>query len=536
MHPAIEGLKGEQALEILNQLLHNQTISEEQLHQVDRRNSKHGSDSLSTAAAPTTTDASLSKPIPQPVTTVRTRHIALQIYYDGGPYSGLAQNVGQDDDHSIERELFAALIKAKLVHNRECSSYSRSGRTDRGVSANHQVVALQLKSAFALQASFTEPSSAQPPHEPLSECDLPHNSFDSLTVWIPSRKHPTQFVQKQNLREYRYDSILNNLLPPQIRVWGWTPVSADFSARFSTLSRTYRYFFVPRSGWCLKTMQVALQMLVGRHDFRNFCKMDVEKVSNFERVVHSAQLAVVEKNCENDDVPVVCYVQIVGQAFLWHQIRCIVAVLFLVAKGLEEPTIVTELLNVQKHPGKPSYDMADERPLVLHDCTYKNVPFQYTTSNLWNVQCGLEQQWEELVLAAARIRNSLESMKDYCVYANELSEFAENKLLARHKKQRGALPPTPRPLAGESLTWGDALEWLGDHGLVPDPDRSVDFCYKPLLSRHKGTTYEEKVASLQRSSKRKSRYEENVIRKRTTKEQDAAFYEHMTQQGGASKS
>lgn len=31
--------------------------------------------------------------------------------------------------------------------------------------------------------------------------------------------------------------------------------------------------------------------------------------------------------------------EIVGQAFLWHQVRCIVAVLLLVGQGLEEPEV-----------------------------------------------------------------------------------------------------------------------------------------------------------------------------------------------------
>ena len=34
-----------------------------------------------------------------------------------------------------------------------------------------------------------------------------------------------------------------------------------------------------------------------------------------------------------------CELTVVGQAFLWHQIRCIVAVLFLIAQGKEEPEV-----------------------------------------------------------------------------------------------------------------------------------------------------------------------------------------------------
>ena len=73
-------------------------------------------------------------------------------------------------------------------------------------------------------------------------------------------------------QEMDYAGILNNVLPPDIRVLGWTPVADTFHARcgicaarivrggcgrdhvtvcapvlrFSTLRRTYRYFFVKR--------------------------------------------------------------------------------------------------------------------------------------------------------------------------------------------------------------------------------------------------------------------------------------------------
>jgi tRNA pseudouridine38/39 synthase len=47
-----------------------------------------------------------------------------------------------------------------------------------------------------------------------------------------------------------------------------------------------------------------------------------------------------------------------------------VAILFLVGQGLEPPTIISELLDVQKNPCKPTYDMASDTPLVLWDCVF----------------------------------------------------------------------------------------------------------------------------------------------------------------------
>lgn len=47
-----------------------------------------------------------------------------------------------------------------------------------------------------------------------------------------------------------------------------------------------------------------------------------------------------------------------------------VAILFLIGQGLESPTLVSTLLDTTAHPCKPTYEMADDRALVLWDCVY----------------------------------------------------------------------------------------------------------------------------------------------------------------------
>ena len=112
-------------------------------------------------------------------------------------------------------------------------------------------------------------------------------------------------------------------------------------------------------------MKIALDMMVGNHDFCHLCKMDVEKVYKFERKIHSVGIVRV-----NDETS---YFLILGQAFLWHQIRCIVSILFMVGRGLEEPSVVQELLDIEKNPGKPSSPLAHEFPLVLHHCGFQDL-------------------------------------------------------------------------------------------------------------------------------------------------------------------
>lgn len=42
--------------------------------------------------------------------------------------------------------------------------------------------------------------------------------------------------------------------------------------------------------------------------------------------------------------------EIRANAFLWHQIRCIMAVLLLIGEGKEQPEVISELLDVAKNP------------------------------------------------------------------------------------------------------------------------------------------------------------------------------------------
>jgi len=71
--------------------------------------------------------------------------------------------------------------------------------------------------------------------------------------------------------------------------------------------------------------------------------------------------------------PKVYTLTVFGSAFLWHQIRHMVAVLFLVGQGLEEPSIVDTLTDMDKTPSRPFYEMADDGPLVLWDCIFPDL-------------------------------------------------------------------------------------------------------------------------------------------------------------------
>jgi len=77
--------------------------------------------------------------------------------------------------------------------------------------------------------------------------------------------------------------------------------------------------------------------------------MDVgNAVIQFYRSIHSVEIEALDG--KSDDSYSMYRLILNGRAFLWHQIRCIVAVLFLVGDGKEEPSIIQELLDVEKNP------------------------------------------------------------------------------------------------------------------------------------------------------------------------------------------
>ena len=540
----------------------------------------------------------------KPVEKYRTRHIALQFSYDGTEYSGFAQNVGKEYDNSVEREIFGALEKTRMLVSpeengmltesekkaanngqmpkRTASKYSRCGRTDKGVHANGQVVALYLKSAFPMLARNT--GYDDEPGDVVGEESLPKNSLDCIECFVQPRNNkkgkaaaapPT--YQRKTINEYDYCKILNNILPPSIRILGWCPVSSEFSARFSCSRRTYRYFF-PRRNLDLTLMAKGLQYMMGRHDFRNFCKMNCEQVSNFERVLVEGKVVssqciycvtaettneVKSMNSSTSSSRDMCHIEIVGQAFLWHQIRCIMSILFYIGRGQESPELVKELLDVNSNPAKPSYDLANEAALVLQDCTFGQLQLGRTVRNLWDVQKTLEQRWEKHAVASERAKNALDSMKDETeVRWTDVVDFVEQinterrrKIQKRSKHLVHDDGEVNRALGAncphtETLTWGLAVEIIQNvlEAYPCQPNGSSEgqqkgytesSVHQPLMERAKGTTYEEKVQSILesskgKSSKRKERYEENIVKKRKTAEEDKAFYHHKLKQGGSS--
>ncbi|KFP67176.1 tRNA pseudouridine(38/39) synthase, partial [Cariama cristata] len=307
------------------------------------------------------------------------RHVALKIAYLGWGYQGFASQ--ENTSNTIEEKLFEALKKTRLVDDRQTSNYHRCGRTDKGVSAFGQVISLDLRSNLSEVKKLNG-------HEDESE------------------------GKSEGEEELRYTHILNRVLPSDIRVLAWAPVEPDFSARFSCLKRTHRYFF-PCADLDVALMHAAAQRYVGTHDFRNLCKMDVANgVVNFQRTILSAGVTWVERGGETglQDAFRLCQFEVTGQAFLYHQVRCMMAILFLIGQRMESPEIIDELLDVEKNPRKPQYSMAVEFPLVLYDCEFENLQWLYDREvQEFNVT-HLQQLWANHAVKTQVLHNMLQGL------------------------------------------------------------------------------------------------------------------------------
>merc|ERR1712226_246143 len=163
------------------------------------------------------------------------RRIAFKFLYLGWNYQGFA---AQDNtSNTIEEELFAALKKSRLIEDRSSVNYSRCGRTDKGVSAFGQVIALDVRSNV-------------PSGDAINNLNDKEVSCDQ-TNDVEKKKETIK-------RELPYVQILNRLLPHDIRVLAYAPVDESFDARFSCKTRMYKYYF-PASNLDIDLMHESAQ-------------------------------------------------------------------------------------------------------------------------------------------------------------------------------------------------------------------------------------------------------------------------------------
>ena len=192
------------------------------------------------------------------------------------------------------------------------------------------------------------------------------------------------------------------MLPEDVVVTAWSPCADDFDARFRCVARTYRYYVRLGAECDVDAMRAACALFEGTHDFRNFCKMDVDNATHFTRRVDACRLVF-----DADATARAGYCEIRGSAFLWHQVRMMMAILFLIGARREEPALVTRMFDVAAMPRRPAYEMAPEAPLVLFDVEFPpgTLDWQYSPEAARAAALRMHQRWSRLALGEAMARD-----------------------------------------------------------------------------------------------------------------------------------
>lgn len=220
----------------------------------------------------------------------------LTIGYDGARYSGWQKNKNAKDTVQVRLESVISEVVGEKVQ------LIGSGRTDKGVHADHQVANFHCKAR-----------------------------------------------QKSSSLKYQ----LNKLLPDDIVVQAVNKVEEDFHARFSAESKTYRYtlwkancerlpLFERKFVWHLEErvdadlMLIAAQKFVGRHDFKGFSSDKTKKST--EREIY--RLDVIE---EEDYIEI----EVEGDGFLYNMVRIMVGTLVEIGSGKRHDDTIDEVFKTR---------------------------------------------------------------------------------------------------------------------------------------------------------------------------------------------
>ena len=271
--------------------------------------------------------------------------LAFQLFYLGHAYQGLATQIGfsstpdsaTNNANTVEDCLLRAFEDLRLIRSRAECEYSRCGRTDSGVSAISQVFALKVRLSNTKSDTFAKQAGDQLDHV----------------------------------------GMLNKKLPEDIRILGWSPVPSDFNARFSCTARQYHYFF-SATHVDTSAMQQAAILLVGEHDFFNLHVIDQSKPAGYSctRTVQRADIIPIRSGFHA--------LVIRANGFLYHQIRCIMSILFSIGRNEHPVDYISHLLTAphkEKAFGSLNMRLADPHGLVFSDADYGDVDLQWNSKS-----------------------------------------------------------------------------------------------------------------------------------------------------------
>ncbi len=141
----------------------------------------------------------------------------------------------------------------------------------------------------------------------------------------------SNFVSNTPINLEKFKTILNNKLPDDISILNIEEVPFDFSSRFSVKERVYEYYFTNKKNpfinrfatyipfeMDIKKLCDIMQILVGKHDFKNFRLADCSSKHQVREIFS------IDYFEDSHKISEAFGIRIRGNAFLKSQIRIIV--------------------------------------------------------------------------------------------------------------------------------------------------------------------------------------------------------------------
>lgn len=266
-------------------------------------------------------------------------HIALKLGYIGSNFYGFQR---QPNLRTVEDELIYHLEKLNYIDNPKENHFRVSGRTDRGVHSLANIVVFKSNKDF-------------------------------------------------NINE------LNDSLPEDIRIIGYSNVPADFNPRHAN-SRWYRYVLFNTS-LDFNLLEKSSKKFIGTYDFSNFTNKGVKnpirtilnikisKVNISNQIpLKNINLKGIYENLSPEDIGLLnnkedfsntpVFIDIWGESFLWNMVRKIVRVLLDVNRGILDLNDIDYFLDPIGDK-RPVIKLANPSQLILMDVKYNNIKFYY---------------------------------------------------------------------------------------------------------------------------------------------------------------
>lgn len=170
---------------------------------------------------------------------------------------------------------------------------------------------------------------------------------------VHAAEHASSYDAPFDIPCDRLPLALNALLPPDIAVKKALVVTDDFSARFSSLGKTYcyriycspvrsplkgRYSYYSSYKCDIAAMKSAAGFFTGEHDFAAFCAAGGSQETTVRRINK------VEVKTSEDD-PQMIEIWVTGEAFLYNMVRIIAGTLYYVGTGKISPDEIPGIID-----------------------------------------------------------------------------------------------------------------------------------------------------------------------------------------------